>query len=144
MYEDVDLPAAGDGMCCMGAAVYGPERCTCWTEELDRERSEHVFAGPVQIRPTMCHDCAFRHDSPERTGDPRYSGDIERIAASDHTFFCHEGMAKVKAYHHDQSDVTVLPKGDAYRPHHSGETPLQADGRPAMMCCGYARARGLR
>ena len=33
-----DLPDAGEGGCCMGAAVYGPNRCTWWEPFYDLEQ----------------------------------------------------------------------------------------------------------
>ena len=138
-----DLPDAGEGMCCMGAAVYGAHRCTCWTETLSVEPVDEVYAGPAAIRPKMCSDCAFRHDSPEATDDPRYQGDIAGILAQDDFFYCHEGMPKVVERTHQPTGVVVPADGDAYRPERSGNTPLKADGTPAFVCCGYATVKGM-
>lgn len=36
----VDLPDAGEGVCCMGAAAMGPERCTCWEPVYDLDQAD--------------------------------------------------------------------------------------------------------
>ena len=37
---DQGWPDAGEGMCCIGAAVYGPGHCTCWTPVYDLDQAE--------------------------------------------------------------------------------------------------------
>jgi len=92
-----DYPDVGNGEqpCCMGSAVYGPERCTCWRPVFDHPQSLPMQKGPMRIRPRMCADCAFRPDSPERTGDERFahSGDGEVDSLVNETFVCHQGLS---------------------------------------------------
>ena len=146
------LPDAGQGACCYGAAIYGPERCTCWVPVFDLDQAEPLVDAPHAVRPLMCDDCAYRPGSPERTGDEHASGDaemLERIAAGATPFWCHQGIRRPVAYRHEPSGVEV-PADDiggaelAYRPPVVGGRPHRADGRPADLCAGWdARRRAL-
>lgn len=143
------LEAITGGWCCMGAAEYGFDRCTCWEPVYDLEQSTtprpDIEPGPA-TRSEMCVDCAFRPDSPERSGDERYDhadGDLSDLTH----FWCHQGIRKPIAWRHP-AGITVTCDVDAYDPPVriiDGEpVPLKADSTPADRCAGfaaYARAR---
>lgn len=135
---DHDLPDAGERMCCYGAAEYGPGRCTCWVPEHDVEQASPQ-AGPQNVRDTMCNDCAFKPDSPERTGDQRYANSdedgIDRVVAGQ--FLCHQGMRRKVAATHP-AGVRIVIEEHAYDP---GGGRCKADGSPADLCAGWHAAR---
>lgn len=143
----VDLPDAGEGMCCMGAAAMGPDRCTCWVPEFDVKQWPAIPVSKATPRATMCDDCAFRADSPERSGDARFQhsdeGEIEEMVDGRDTFFCHKGMRRQLALVHP-SGVRVESGPGAYRPLIVGDVAYRADGTPADICAGLCAARRKR
>lgn len=137
-----DHPDVGNGEvpCCMGSAMYGPERCTCWVPEYDAPQAKPQ-EGPSPVRKRMCADCAFRPDSPERNGDERYAhsdedGLVDVVAG---TFACHQGMRRLVRFRHPNGHVQELDV-DAYAPPIVA-APTMADGRPAELCAGWWQAR---
>jgi hypothetical protein len=138
-----DLPDAGGGMCCLGAAAGGPGACTCWVPEHDRAQAEPQ-QGPPPIRSRRCSDCAFRPDSPENRGDDRYDceGALEALASPNGTFYCHDGLRIATALVHEPTGArvpTTIP--DAYDPPTRGALAFKANGTPATICAGFAAAR---
>lgn len=133
-----DYPDVGNGEqpCCMGSAVYGPERCTCWRPVFDHPQNLPMHKGPMRIRPRMCADCAFRPDSPERTGDERFahSGDGEVDDLVNETFVCHQGLRRLVKWVHP-SGAEFDPGPGAYMP---PRPVCKADGSPADLCAGWA------
>lgn len=151
--KDQDLPDAGEGYCCMGAAVYGPSRCTCWKEEYDLEQvPPQVLAVVHRALPLLestgqpCHDCAYRSGSPERSGAAGYSGDAELLddlAGTNTPFRCHQGIRRVVRMVHPVG-VEIPGHPAAYRPPIEDGVPYRADGQPARVCAGWlARRRVL-
>jgi hypothetical protein len=149
-----DAPDAGEGACCIGAAVYGPERCTCWEPVHDLEQAtpdpelvQWLAAGiqPVTRR-RMCADCAYRPGSPERTGDKGYQGDAEslhELAAAGERFWCHQGIRRTAAWRHP-AGVEAPGSPAAYDPPIVDAVPYRADGTPAELCAGWdARRRAI-
>jgi hypothetical protein len=137
------LPDAGDGMCCVGAAEYGPDGCTCWEPVVTLDPRPVLPVHDPVPRPTPCADCAFRPDSPERNGDDRYDhateDDLRDLVFGSKPFFCHDGMQRVAAFVHP-SGVTHPMDTDMYRPPIADGVPYRADGLPAFVCAGwYAR-----
>lgn len=140
-FADVRLPDTG-GACCWGAAASGPDRCTCWTPVFDRDQAEPVPAIP-EVRDRMCGDCAYRPGSPEKVGDPEHEGDaetLEHLAASGTPFWCHDGMRRPVVLRHP-SGAEIPGHVAAYEPPRIGGIPFRADGRPGLLCAGWA-ARG--
>lgn len=138
------LPDAGGGVCCMGSVVYGPGRCTCW-EEVVEPKQQPEQPGPSTERPGgMCASCAYRGDSPERTGQQgaaHDADDLADLAAGDLPFYCHEGMPLVVQMRHP-SGAVYTPPPLAYRPAMGANgAPLKADGTPAHVCAGWAACR---
>lgn len=125
------LPDAGQGMCCMGAAVYGPGRCTCWVPVYDLEQQEIVPGLPLPPIPVrMCGDCAYRPHSPERSGGEGYNGDagtLDDLVRNREPFYCHQGIRKPVSHRHPA----------AYDPPIRDGVPYKADGTPANLCAGW-------
>lgn len=132
---DVSLPDAGEGACCIAAAVYGPGHCLCWEPVFDQEQAEPA-PTPVATRATMCADCAYRPDSPERAAGDL---DLDEIALTAR-FFCHQGMRRALRLRHPSGAVVELPPG-AYEPLVDAAASYRADGTPADLCAGWAAAR---
>lgn len=154
-----DLPDAGGGMCCLGAAVHGAAGCTCWEPIYDLDQQE-LKVGPAALCDTMCADCAYRPGSPERRGDPRMIADETALLALTVTgdpFFCHQGIRRVERFEHrpdgcsaeacaeilaadSQVRVAVAEVGPgAYDPPIVDGVPYRADGQPAALCAGWMK-----
>ena len=139
-----DLPDAGEGMCCYGAAVYGPQRCTCWTAVYDLEQQEIRKGLPLPRVPVkMCDECAYRPNSPERRGEEGYQGDegfLDDLVRSGELFACHVGIRlPLKWVHPSGAEVTGHPGG--YDPPIVDGIPYKADGSPADICSGWLLRR---
>lgn len=131
-----NLPDAGRGCCCIGAATRGPGFCTCWEPVHDLPQSPPV-RGQLGARDSMCEDCAFRPDSPERRGDDRYANASDEDLADLPDFACHQGMRRVLRWRHPAGvEVEALP--GVYDPPHVFGIPCKADGTPADRCAGLA------
>lgn len=127
--------------CCLGAAENGPGSCSCWEPEYDLEQSAELRTDLEPVNATvMCGDCAYRPDSPERTGDPRYS----QPPGTAHPFWCHAGMRKPLRWRHP-AGITVEATTDGYEPPIRDGIPYRADGTPGARCAGWtARAEVAR
>lgn len=138
----VDLPDAGEGMCCEGAAVFGPDRCTCWEPVYDIEQ-QPVQPGEMVPRSQMCGDCAYKGGSPERRGEPGYDGDpesLDEMVRDGKPFACHQGLRKPVAYRHP-SGTEVAGHPAAYDPPIRDGVAYKADGTPADLCGGWTLRR---
>lgn len=124
--------------CCIGDAVYGSGRCTCWESVYDAEQADPI-ESVLKVRSEMCADCAFRPDSPERSGDVRYrnSDGLSDLLESGRTFACHQGMRRrVALVHPDGSRISLEHLG-SYAPAVSEGWAFRADGSPADICAGW-------
>lgn len=139
-----ELPDAGNGACCYGAAIYGPNRCTCWTAVFDLEQQEIRPGLPLPRIPVrMCADCAYRPGSPERTGEEGYAGDedeLDRLVETGEPFCCHEGIRRPLKWVHP-SGAEVPGMDAAYDPPIVDRIPYKADGTPADVCSGWLLRR---
>lgn len=134
-------PAAAFG-CCIGAAVYGPSRCTCWEPVFECEQ-QPARPGPIVAAPRMCSDCAYRADSPERADGYMAEVLLLDLPNGRAPFWCHSGhdggpgMRRPVAYRHPH--LGELP-GDPsdWQPLIADGVPRMADGRPAPHCAGWA------
>jgi hypothetical protein len=152
------FPPVGDGNCCWGALVRGPESCLCWQPVYDLNQQAPDATAVTLLRAgiepttrtTMCGDCAYRPNSPEKNSDPTYNGDpefLERIARDAERFWCHQGMRRPLKWVHPSGQE--IPGSDAaYDPPKAkvdnGFVPFKADGTPAELCAGWdARRRAL-
>jgi len=145
LHMDHDRPETPTtGMCCMGSAARGAGGCTCWVAEYDVEQAEPRTDGLLfGCRDSMCRDCAFRPDSPERTDDPDAAGDqelLDELVATGQPFWCHQGMRRPVRYRHP-SGVVVEASPLEYAPPQLGAVPCKADGSPADLCFGWAARR---
>jgi hypothetical protein len=138
-----ELPDVTGGIpCCYGSAHNGPGGCTCWVPIYDSEQSP-LQDGPVAKRNTMCEDCAYRKNSPERSGLEGYSGDedmLMEIVYTGEPFYCHQGMRRVIAYRHPCGFEIPAPASD-YAPPLGYQVPLKADGTLADICGGWCAQR---
>jgi hypothetical protein len=147
-----DLLAAPEGLlCCMAAATTGGEHCTCWQPvlaarddgglQLVVEQAE-IQAGPSCARRSACDDCAYRNGSPERL---EAGGDLPDYGTRD-PFYCHDGMPLVVAWLHPSGalrrDRIEAGKAD-YHPRIRSTTPYRTDGRPGVLCAGWAAVNGV-
>jgi hypothetical protein len=107
-------------------------------------------ADPVPgIRPLdskMCEDCAYRPNSPERTGADHVAGSqdfLDRIVATGETFNCHQGMRRIKGWVHEPTGTKWAYEGleAAYAPPIIDGVPYKADGTPGNICAGWAAKR---
>jgi hypothetical protein len=126
-------PANPYGCCCLGALDEGPTGCTCWEPIYDLEQSVHAPTAP-ETQPKMCHDCAFRANSPERRDGDCLPG------PGGAPFWCHQGMRRVIKWRHPLGMELPAGVGD-YRPPIIDKVPYRADGRPGLKCAGWAAQR---
>lgn len=146
--RDRGFPDVGNGIepCCMGSAVYGPGRCTCWRPVYDAEQ-QTPQPGRALARAKCCGDCAFRMGSPERIGDSRMAhsspGDLDDLVAGRGTFACHVGMRRVVAWTHP-SGVRIDAEPGCYEPPVVDGVAYRADGSPADVCAGLTAMRAAR
>lgn len=139
-----DLPDAGEGACCYGAAVYGKDRCTCWAAVYDLDQQKITPGMPLPRVPVrMCQDCAFRPGSPERQRAEGYAGDpefLDELVTTGDLFACHQGIRRpVKWVHPSGAEVPGHPA--AYAPPIVKGIPYKADGSPADICSGWLLRR---
>lgn len=121
--------------CCMGVIEGDPTDCTCWEPIYDTDRQAPPATSiEPGTRSTMCDDCAYRPDSPERKGDERYQ---EHMGDAEHPFWCHQGLRKPIAYRHP-AGITVETDCDHYQPPIVDDVPYKANGQPADRCAGWA------
>src|SRR5579871_4574369 len=143
-----DYPDVTNGIpCCMGYAAGGPGHCTCWEPIYDQEQQPFNPEAVVTSRDSMCHDCAYRKGSPERTGEDGYAGDedmLEHAVYSGTPFWCHQGVRKIVAYRHP-TGAEIPAHAAAYgwliKTINGRATPLKADGTPADICGGWCKKR---
>lgn len=139
-----ELPDAGRGICCLGAAVYGPSRCTCWVPVYDLDQQPITPGLPTLPNPLrMCGDCAYRARSPERRGDETYAGDqdlLNELVENGTPFYCHQGIRLPIAWRHPSGAETAGHPG-GYDPPIEGGVPYKADGAPANLCAGWLLRR---
>jgi hypothetical protein len=126
--------AAPDAIPCCWASAHDLGQCTCWLTVVAPHPTQRVQEGPNAIRSGRCGDCAYRRDSPERReldGDELPYVDTQR-------FYCHDGTPKTIAYVHPSGAVQV-PGRDSYEPILRDGRAWMADGRPALICAGWAQ-----
>lgn len=136
--DDADALAAG---CCMGQAVYGVRRCTCWEPVYDCDQAEPVLpvpAGSITVRPGgRCGDCAFRKDSPERA-ELWSEEELLGLAVAGEPFWCHDGMRRPAFYEHPKLGRVSGSTAD-WRPPQLSGVPFKRDGSPGFLCAGWAQ-----
>lgn len=144
-HPDEDDPTVPDEMrwCCGGSAMRGLSACTCWEPVYELDQAEPVpptSASDLAVRDRGCGDCAFRADSPERA-DAWSEASLFRLADTGTPFWCHDGMRRPLRWKHPAGPVVDGSPDDWHPPKRDG-VPYRADGRPALLCAGWAaRAR---
>lgn len=135
--------------CCFGALEDGATGCTCWDPVYDLEQQQPLDNPSPGQRTEMCADCAYRPDSPERTGDDRHAcsddGELDDIARGDNPFWCHQGLRKPVAFKHETLGIVVPADADAYEPLfrmvNGKRVPIKADGTAGDRCAGWLARR---
>lgn len=125
--------------CCWGDTNDGPAKCLCWVPIFEVEQAEPVppvCAEDVAARESMCGDCAFRPGSPERS-DAWTAEALYEAAAAGTPFWCHQGMRR-PARHEHPDGRTVEGSPDDWQPPIVAGIPYRADGRPGLLCAGWA------
>jgi hypothetical protein len=122
--------------CCYGTAEDGDwESCTCWEPVYDADQVDIDPTSEPTTAEQRCHDCAYRPDSPERTGGALLPG------PDGPPFWCHQGMRRIVGWRHPPTG-RVVPAGTGdYRPPILGATPYRADGTAGIICAGWASQR---
>lgn len=130
--------------CCTGNDMNSPEYCLCWVPVFDLDQADPQLAGSwkdCEPQDGMCHDCAYRPNSPERNGNS-YDEEVllDLATSSQQVFFCHAGMRRPKLWRHP--DGREVP-GDVkdYQPPFVDSIPYRADGRPGLVCGGWSVLR---
>lgn len=143
------LPAPEGLICCDASANTGGDQCTCWEPVLALQdpirllhEQERIQEGPPCPRRTACDDCAYRAGSPEREA---VDGSIPDYTARDR-FYCHDGMPLAVAYVHPSGAMHRLDLEQPvdYQPRIRGDRPFRVDGRPGLLCAGWAAVNGVR
>lgn len=141
--------------CCPGRIADGPAGCTCWEPVFDLDQVDPDPAAALAIatgdaqpeeRPRMCGNCAYRPNSPEKTGQATHAGnasELERLARTGERFYCHDGMRVPVAWRHPAGmRIPAAPDRDGdYQPPIVLGTPFRVDGRPGLLCAGWAARR---
>lgn len=140
-------PAVPDEMlgCCEGAAYRGLSGCTCWEPIWNVEQQPpRLPVEPEQLMPRarLCGDCAFRKDSPERATEYKQET-LLGLADRGEPFWCHDGMRRPEQWRHPASGVVIDGDTADWQPAIVHAVPFRADGRPALLCAGWA-ARAAR
>jgi hypothetical protein len=130
--------------CCIGNDMNSPEHCNCWVPEFDLQQTDPDGTAPTwqdcETQDGMCHDCAYRPNSPERSDVWEEEALLDMTRSRTQVFFCHEGMRRPKVWRHpDGREVPGSPKD--YSPPYVGVVPYRADGRPGLVCGGWAALR---
>lgn len=131
------------GTCCESSAYFGAEACVCWEPVFDLEQVEPIAGLKAGLTGSMCSDCAFRPNSPERQRDADAAGDPEYLAglvADGVPFWCHQGIRRPRVWRHP-SGVEVPGSPFDYMPPGVNGVPYKADGTPADLCSGWAAHR---
>lgn len=148
--EGIPDLSSDEDPCCAGRALEGPRGCECWVEVFRPAGQAEVAEGLPQVPAPveMCHDCAYRGDSPEKRGEAGYAGNaelLERLAAEGEPFYCHQGIRLRIGWVHPASGRWFAPPKGDYCPPIRGAVPYRADGSPAVLCSGWLlRAATLR
>lgn len=133
----------GTAGCCWGDAL-DPDGCTCWVPVFDVDQHVPVppgDPGDMAAQRRMCGDCAYRKGSPERA-TPYAEETLFDLAISGQVFYCHDGMRRPARWDHPDGR-TIDGSPDDWQPPIIAGIPYRADGRPGLLCAGWA-ARATR
>lgn len=131
--------------CCYGEILGGLDGCTCWVAEYDTPQAEPrpaLILDGLDVRDRRCGDCAYRRDSPENA-EAFTAEHLVGLALSGEPFWCHDGMRRPARWRHPQRPEVVQGSSADWQPPVVGGVPFRADGRPGLLCAGWA-AEGRR
>ncbi len=134
-------PDDDPGACCYGSAL-DPDGCTCWMPVYEQDQQKCVppaSAADLTVRAERCGDCAYRPGSPE-LAEAWKAEMLLDLPARGQAFWCHDGIRRPVRWEHPDGRV-VAGAADDYHPGWCRVTPgipYQADGRPALLCAGWA------
>jgi hypothetical protein len=130
--------------CCWGDALDGPGACNCWVPVYNLDQADPIpptRPEDIQVQSRMCGDCAFRKDSPERR-EAFLEEALLELPATGQAFYCHEDMRRPVRWEHPDGR-TAEGSPDDWQPPIVAGMPYRADGRPGLLCAGWA-ARAAR
>lgn len=131
--------------CCDSSSMKGHESCTCWEPVFDAEQQPYNVGVEPTPRSSMCGDCAFLPQSPERRGDFAYDNsgedDLESLVESGRPFFCHTGMRRVLYWQHPSGATIPGLDGEYMPPGAETGVAYQSNGDPAFLCAGWHARR---
>lgn len=84
----------------------------------------------------MCGDCAFRKDSPERR-EAFLEEALMELPTTGQPFYCHEDMRRPVRWEHPDGRTVEGSTAD-WQPPIIGGLPYRLDGRPGLLCAGWA------
>lgn len=127
--------------CCWGEVLGGQERCSCWTPVYAAEQAApRPPADPADIgvMDAQCGDCAFRRDSPERSGPVGVISEpaLLELPVTGAPFWCHHGMRRPAYWIHPDGRRVDGSPHDWHPPAVNG-IPYQTDGAPGLLCHGW-------
>jgi len=140
----LELHPGDDRVCCYESAIKGPGYCTCWQPVFDVDQLPAVWPDrpeDLAVRGGMCGDCAYRKGSPERSSEWEEEALLD-LPDSGTPFWCHDGMRKPVRWDHPDGR-SVPGAADDWKPPVVRGIPFRADGRPGLLCGGWA-ARAVR
>lgn len=135
--------------CCYGAAFRGVGGCVCWEPVFDIEQAEPripTTMADIEIGAGLCGDCAYRKGSPERAEE--YAEEtLLSLPERGQPFWCHQGMRRPRVYRHpsglevpgDPADWQPAIVDVRELPIPFLAIPFRADGRPGILCGGWAK-----
>lgn len=125
--------------CCIGEAHRGLAGCTCWIPVYDEDAAEPQppqSVADLTVRDSRCGDCAYRRGSPE-LADKWLREELMALPQRGEPFWCHDGMRRPTAWvHPTHGRIPGAP--DDWHPRMVGNLPFRANGRPALLCAGWA------
>jgi hypothetical protein len=136
-------PDADGTGCCWGDVLDGPEGCNCWKPVFNAEQADPVLPAAVEdigVQKRMCGDCAFRKGSPERSDEWKQEA-LLSLAEEATPFYCHEDMRRPIRWEHPDGRV-VEGSTDDWQPPIVNGLPFRLDGRPGLLCAGWAARAG--
>lgn len=138
-------PDADGAGCCWGDVQNGPDGCNCWTPVFDVDQADPVIPtspADIEVQARVCGDCAYRSDSPERA-DAYTEETLLALPVEGQAFYCHEGMRRPVRWEHPDGR-TVAGSPDDWQPPMVRGVPFRIDGRPGLLCAGWAARAGGR
>lgn len=141
------VPCPEPGVPCWDACALDGSDCGVWEPVFRPEPHGDLQEGPSPVRAKACGDCAYKPGSPERRAN---DGDLPRGFDLNRPFHCHDGMPALRGWTYPGLDYSLWAGGlpsmqDGfligsydYQPVQRNGRGWQADGRPLVVCAGWA------